>query len=108
MVEDKDYGRIERHMLDTRNLNALKVNPQRKPHDGNYDATNHGAPPWSAVPWHHFGIDLRYQSADKSAHSKEAPNPSFSVFICSSIQRFDAIILRLSQSIQNSLPEEDP
>ena len=25
------------------------------------------APPWSAVPWHRFG-----QSADKSAHSKEA------------------------------------
>jgi hypothetical protein len=41
MVEDKDYGRIERHMLDTRDLNALKVNPQRKPHDGNYDAANH-------------------------------------------------------------------
>jgi unsaturated rhamnogalacturonyl hydrolase len=28
-----------------------------------------GAPPWSAVPWHRFD-----QSADKSAHSKEASN----------------------------------
>jgi len=28
--------------------------------------------------------------------------------VCGSIQRFDAIILTLSQSIQNTLPEEDP
>ncbi|HJP95208.1 MAG TPA: amino acid adenylation domain-containing protein [Pyrinomonadaceae bacterium] len=33
------------------------------------------APPWSAVPWHRFG-----QSADRSAHSKEAPeNPRSNV-----------------------------
>jgi hypothetical protein len=41
MVEDENHRRIERYMLDTRDLDALKVNPQRKPHDGNYDATNH-------------------------------------------------------------------
>jgi hypothetical protein len=62
-------------MFDTRHLNTLKVNPQRKPYNANYDATNHS-----------------YRSAD----------PCFSVFICGSIQRFDAIIPMLSQSIQNS------
>ena len=86
MIEYKNHRRIERHMFDTRDLDALKVNPQRKPHHGNYDATNH----------------LLFRTCSLLLF----PLPTFSdpCSPCSSVaafRRFDAIILMLSQSIQN-------
>src|SRR6185295_14042998 len=41
VVEDEDDRRIKRDVFDTRNLDALKVNPQRQSHNGDDDAANH-------------------------------------------------------------------
>jgi hypothetical protein len=54
-------------MFDTRDLDALKVNPQRQSHHGNNDASNHkirfGDPCLSALLWHNthaFPIDSKF------------------------------------------------
>jgi hypothetical protein len=41
MIEHEDNGRIERNTLDTRNLDALEVDPQRKPHESDNNPANH-------------------------------------------------------------------
>ena len=41
MIEDENYRRIERDVFDTRDLDALEINPQRKPHESYDDPANH-------------------------------------------------------------------
>jgi hypothetical protein len=42
MIEDKDNRDVERNVFDTRDFDAPKVDPERKPQEGDNDATNHG------------------------------------------------------------------
>ena len=39
MIEDEDDGRVARDVFETSHLDALEINPERKPHDGNYKVT---------------------------------------------------------------------
>jgi hypothetical protein len=41
VIKYEDDGRIERNMLNTRHLDALKIDPQRKSHERNDDFPNH-------------------------------------------------------------------
>ena len=41
VIEYKDDGSIERNTFDTRNLDALEVDSQRKPHESNDYPSNH-------------------------------------------------------------------
>jgi hypothetical protein len=41
MVEYENYRLVSGDVFETRDFDALKVDPERKPHEGNDDATNH-------------------------------------------------------------------
>ena len=41
MIEDKDDRRFARDVFETRDLNALEVNPQRQPQERNYEVADH-------------------------------------------------------------------
>jgi hypothetical protein len=41
VIKDEDDGRIEWDVFDTRNLDALEINPQRKPHERNNNSADH-------------------------------------------------------------------
>ena len=49
MIEDEDDGPVERHVLDSRDLDSPEVNPQRKSQERNNDMSDHAVPWFSAL-----------------------------------------------------------
>jgi hypothetical protein len=41
MVENEDNRRVARHVFETRDLDALEVNPEREFEQGNYEIAEH-------------------------------------------------------------------
>ena len=82
MIENENDGTAEWNVFDTGDLNAPKVNSQRQ---------------------------LQQRANHPTNHIWLFSDPRLSAFICGSTDRFDAIILMLSQLIQKiHLLEEDP
>lgn len=104
MIEYKNYRSIQRHMLDTGDLDALEIYPQRKSHHGYDDAADHlgeNGTLFFVLRTLFFALSDLYVSALPRTKNKVQSTKPKAVPTCMKIA-FDAIILRLSQSIQNS------
>src|ERR1051326_137415 len=110
MVEYEDHRLVKRHVVETRDFDAPKVDPERKSHEGNNDAANHICIlcfvlcTWMRAKYQVPSTKSKYQVPSTKyqvpSTKYQVPSTKNNAHTCTE-NRFDAIIPMLSHLIQN-------